>query len=94
MGLKFRAVQADGGSIGGDVSQEFHVLADSGEDAIVFSTSGDYASNMETAATVAPPRRVRPPPTPSRKVATPKAHTIAELTRVPRDRGRGNASRP
>src|SRR5271155_2500130 len=54
MGLRFRAVQADGGSIGGDVSQEFHVLADSGEYAIVFSTAGDYASNVETAATVAP----------------------------------------
>jgi prolyl-tRNA synthetase len=80
MGLKFRAVQADGGSIGGDVSQEFHVLADSGEDAIVFSTTGDYASNMETAATVAPPGP-RPAATHAlAKVATPKAHTIAELT--------------
>src|ERR1700685_4486599 len=54
LGLKFRAVQADGGNIGGSTSQEFHVLADSGEDAIVFSTAGDYASNMDTAATVAP----------------------------------------
>src|SRR6202012_5825677 len=54
MGLKFRAVQADGGSIGGDTSQEFHVLADSGEDAIAFSDGDDYAANLETAATVAP----------------------------------------
>ncbi len=80
MGLEFRAVQADGGSIGGSVSQEFHVLADSGEDAIVFSTEGDYASNMETAATLAPPG---PRPGAAQalvKVATPGAHTIAELT--------------
>ena len=56
MGLKFRAAQADGGSIGGDVSQEFHVLADSGEDAIAYSTSGDYASNLETATTLQPSR--------------------------------------
>src|ERR1700727_1661735 len=54
MGLKFRAAQADGGSIGGNVSQEFHVLADSGEDAIAYSTSGDYASNLETATMLAP----------------------------------------
>src|SRR6201992_4207833 len=49
MQLKFRAVQADGGSIGGDTSQEFHVLAESGEDAIVFSDGDDYAANLETA---------------------------------------------
>jgi prolyl-tRNA synthetase len=80
MGLKFRAVQADGGTIGGSVSQEFHVLADSGEDAIVFSTAGDYASNMETAATV-PPSGPRPSAAhPLAKVATPNVHTIAELT--------------
>src|SRR5450631_4076410 len=47
IGLNFRAVQADGGSIGGDVSQEFHVLADSGEDAIVFSDGDEYAANLE-----------------------------------------------
>jgi prolyl-tRNA synthetase len=80
MGLKFRAVQADGGSIGGDVSQEFHVLADSGEDAIVFSTAGDYASNMETAATLAPSGPRPAASQPLAKVATPNAHTIAELT--------------
>src|SRR5271154_6003882 len=54
IGLKFRAVQADGGSIGGSVSQEFHVLADSGEDAIAFSDADDYAANLEKAATLAP----------------------------------------
>jgi prolyl-tRNA synthetase len=80
MGLKFRAVQADGGSIGGSVSQEFHVLAESGEDAIAFSTAGDYASNIETAATLAP-TTPRPPATQTlTKVSTPNAHTIAELS--------------
>jgi prolyl-tRNA synthetase len=80
MGLKFRAVQADGGSIGGSVSQEFHVLAESGEDAIAFSTAGDYASNLETAATLAP-TAPRPPATQSlTKLSTPNAHTIAELS--------------
>src|ERR1700722_15329797 len=54
IGLKFRAVRADGGSIGGDTSQEFHVLADSGEDAIVFSNADDYAANLEVATAVAP----------------------------------------
>src|SRR5580704_2199572 len=54
IGLKFRAVRADAGSIGGDTSQEFHVLADSGEDAIVFSDADDYAANLEVAVTVAP----------------------------------------
>ncbi|HUY84863.1 MAG TPA: proline--tRNA ligase, partial [Steroidobacteraceae bacterium] len=47
LGLKFRAVQADSGSIGGNASQEFHVLADSGEDAIAFSDADDYAANLE-----------------------------------------------
>src|SRR5882757_8700980 len=46
-GLVFRAVRADSGAIGGDVSQEFHVIAHSGEDAIVFSDSDDYAANLE-----------------------------------------------
>jgi prolyl-tRNA synthetase len=80
LGLKFRAVQADGGSIGGSVSQEFHVLAESGEDAIAFSTAGDYASNIETAATLAP-TTPRPPASQAlAKVSTPNAHTIAELS--------------
>src|SRR6201984_2038547 len=54
-GLKFRAVRADSGAIGGDVSQEFHVLAHSGEDAIVFSDGEDYAGNLEAAAALPPP---------------------------------------
>ncbi len=81
MGLKFRAVQADGGSIGGSTSQEFHVLADSGEDAIAFSDGDDYAANLEMAATRAPPATPRAAPTqPLSKVPTPNARTIAELS--------------
>ena len=53
-GLVFRAVLADTGSIGGSVSHEFHVLADSGEDAIVFSSESDYAANIEKAEAIAP----------------------------------------
>src|SRR5271155_441850 len=53
-GLTFRAVRADSGAIGGDVSQEFHVLASSGEDAIVFSDGDDYAANLEAAVAAAP----------------------------------------
>jgi prolyl-tRNA synthetase len=80
LGLKFRAVQADGGSIGGNATQEFHVLADSGEDAIVFSDAGDYAANLEMAATV-PAEGTRPPASqPITKVSTPGAKSIAELT--------------
>jgi prolyl-tRNA synthetase len=79
MGLKFRAVQADGGSIGGDTSQEFHVLADSGEDAIAFSDGDDYAANLETAATVAPAEPRAAATQPLTKVPTPNARTIAEV---------------
>jgi len=80
MGLKFRAVQADGGSIGGDTSQEFHVLADSGEDAIVFSDGDDYASNLETAATLAAATPRAAPAQPLTKVPTPNARTIAAVS--------------
>ena len=57
MGLHFRAVRADTGAIGGNASQEFHVLADSGEDAIAFSDGDDYAANLELAAALAPAAR-------------------------------------
>jgi prolyl-tRNA synthetase len=78
-GLTFRAVRADSGAIGGDVSQEFHVLADSGEDAIVFSDGDDYAANLEAAAAPAP-SQPRPPARESlQQVATPGARTIADL---------------
>src|SRR5271170_8479252 len=80
MGLNFRAVQADSGSIGGSTSQEFHVLAESGEDAIVFSDSDDYAANLELAATVRPaaPRALATQPL--SRVPTPNTRTIAELS--------------
>ena len=79
MGLRYRAVVADSGSIGGDTSHEFHVLADSGEDAIAFSTAGDYATNLEMAE--APmPSQPRPAPTePMRLVDTPDTKTIQAL---------------
>src|ERR1700727_2063222 len=80
MGLKFRAVQADGGSIGGDTSQEFHVLADSGEDSSVCSDGDDYAANLETAAALAPAAPRAAAAEPLSKVATPNARTIAEIS--------------
>jgi prolyl-tRNA synthetase len=80
MGLKFRAVQADGGSIGGATTQEFHVLADSGEDAIVFSDADDYAANLETAVALAPTAPRAPATQSLSKVPTPNARTIAEVS--------------
>jgi prolyl-tRNA synthetase len=80
-GLTFRAVRADSGAIGGDVSQEFHVLADSGEDAIVFSDADDYAANLEAAAALPPPGTRAPPREPLQSVETPGARTIEELAR-------------
>ncbi len=78
--LKFRAVQADSGAIGGNASQEFHVLADSGEDAIAFSDADDYAANLELAAAL-PPAGGRAAPTQALAlVATPNAKTIAEVS--------------
>jgi len=80
-GLKFRAVRAHSGAIGGDVSQEFHVIASSGEDAIVFSDSDDYAANLEVAVAL-PPSQPRPAPHEElKKVSTPGAKTIADLSR-------------
>jgi prolyl-tRNA synthetase len=78
-GLTFRAVRADSGAIGGDVSQEFHVLAPSGEDAIVFSDGDDYAANLEAAAALPPPGTRPAPREPLRRVPTPGVHTIGEL---------------
>jgi prolyl-tRNA synthetase len=80
LGLKFRAVQADGGTIGGSSTQEFHVLADSGEDAIAFSDGDDYAANVETAATL-PSGAPRGAATRTlARVSTPQARTIAQLS--------------
>jgi prolyl-tRNA synthetase len=79
LGLEFRPVIADTGSIGGSASHEFHVLASSGEDAIAFSDGSDYAANVEMAEALAPPTE-RPEPTASlQKVATPGVGTIVEL---------------
>lgn len=79
LGLKFRVVDADSGEIGGSRSQEFHVLADSGEDAIAYSDADSYASNIETAATVASPELRAEPSKPLEKVSTPDTRTIATL---------------
>ena len=78
-GLVFRAVLADTGSIGGSHSHEFHVLAESGEDAIVFSSEGDYAANIEKAAAVATETNSTPGTGELTELATPGVHTIAEL---------------
>ena len=80
MQLDFRAVLADTGAIGGSASQEFHVLASSGEDAIAFSDGDEYAANLEMAATVAPPGPRPAPAAPLREAATPGARTIAEVS--------------
>ncbi|RZA26335.1 MAG: proline--tRNA ligase, partial [Lysobacteraceae bacterium] len=78
LGLDFRAVLADSGAIGGDASQEFHVLADSGEDAIAFSTGSDYAANLETAQAAAPEARAEATET-LRKVETPTQRTCEDV---------------
>ena len=79
IGLDFRPVLADTGSIGGSASHEFQVLADSGEDDIVFSTASDYAANIELAEAVMPATPRSPATEELRLVDTPNAKTIAEL---------------
>ncbi|KMV72119.1 proline--tRNA ligase [bacteria symbiont BFo1 of Frankliniella occidentalis] len=79
MGLNFRAVDADTGSIGGSASHEFQVLAKSGEDDVVFSTESDYAANMEKAEAVAPAAGRAAATQEMTQFATPNAKTIAEL---------------
>ena len=79
MDLNFRAVLADTGSIGGSASHEFQVLAESGEDDIVFSTGSDYAANIEFAEALAPTEPRAPATEELRIVDTPNAKTIAEL---------------
>lgn len=79
MGLDFRAVLADTGSIGGSASHEFQVLADSGEDDIVFSTDSDYAANIELAEAIAPAHPRGTASEELRIVDTPNAKTIADL---------------
>ena len=80
-GLEFRAVRADSGAIGGDVSQEFHVLAHSGEDAIVFSDGDEYAANLEAAEALPPTESHPAAKEPLKKVSTPGAKTIEDLSR-------------
>ncbi|MEO1247129.1 MAG: proline--tRNA ligase [Pseudomonadota bacterium] len=79
LGLRFRVVDADSGEIGGSRSQEFHVLADSGEDAIAYSDSDNYASNIETAATERPPGERAPATQPMQTVETPGVRSIDAL---------------
>ncbi len=79
IGLDFRAVIADTGSIGGSGSHEFHVLAASGEDDIAFSDSGDYAANVEMAEAIAPAGARAAATQPLQKIATPGAHTIDQV---------------
>jgi len=78
LGLKFRAVAADTGSIGGTGSHEFHVLADSGEDAIAFCPQSDYAANVELAEALAPGNRGAPKEE-MKKVPTPGKKTCEEV---------------
>ena len=82
LGLKFRVVDADSGEIGGSQSQEFHVLADSGEDAIAYCDDDDYASNIETATTSRPADDRPAPQQDLEKFPTPGVKTIAQLCEI------------
>ncbi|MDO9168572.1 MAG: proline--tRNA ligase [Methylobacter sp.] len=79
LGLNFRAVIADSGSIGGAISHEFHVLADSGEDAIAFSTDSDYAANVEKAEAVMPSGSRGLAAETLTLIDTPNQHSIEEV---------------
>jgi prolyl-tRNA synthetase len=89
LGLRFRAVQADSGAIGGDASQEFHVLAESGEDAIAFCDGSDYAANLEAAEALAPSAPRPAAAETMRRVDTPTQKTcedVAALLGIPLER--------
>jgi prolyl-tRNA synthetase len=89
LGLQFRAVAADTGAIGGSGSHEFHVLADSGEDALAYCPSSDYAANVELAEAVASGTPRAAPAEAMRNVETPKQTTceqVAELLGIPLQR--------
>lgn len=77
--LKYRVVDADGGEIGGSRSQEFHVIADSGEDAIAYCEEANFASNIEMAETYPPEGKMKSPTQELAKVNTPDVNTIEEL---------------
>ncbi|UCC55560.1 MAG: proline--tRNA ligase [Gammaproteobacteria bacterium] len=81
LGLEFRAVQADTGAIGGKVSHEFHVLADSGEDAIAFSSESDFAANVEATGILAPSGERPAAERELGTVDTPGQHTIDDVCR-------------
>ncbi|GGI93055.1 proline--tRNA ligase [Legionella impletisoli] len=86
LGLKYRAVEADTGAIGGSASHEFQVLADSGEDLIFYSDHSDYAANIEQATSLIPPKATRTTSKTIEKVATPNQKTnreVAEFLDVP-----------
>lgn len=78
-GLKYRPVKADTGSIGGNASHEFHVLADSGEDAIAFSSGSDYAANVELAEAIETHEK-QPPTAELTQVNTPGQYTIEDVS--------------
>lgn len=80
LGLKFRPVFADTGNIGGSISQEFQVLADSGEDLIFYSDSSDYAANIELAEALAPTGERPAPRDTMQEVLTPNKRTITEVS--------------
>ena len=80
LGLNYRPVQADSGAIGGSASHEFHVLASSGEDDIVFSTDSDYAANIEKAEAVAPSGERAAPAEELKEIATPDQRTIEAIS--------------
>ncbi len=82
LGLEFRAVLADTGNIGGSMSHEFHVLADSGEDEIVFSSQSDYAANIEMAEGQLVETNTQEAPAAMQEVATPGAHSIEEVAQL------------
>ena len=89
LGLRFRAVAADPGAIGGTGSHEFHVLADSGEDAIAYCPASDYAANIELAEAVAPGSARQPAAEAMSKVATPgktRCEDVAALLKLPLER--------
>lgn len=80
IGLQFCAVEADTGAIGGNISHEFHVLADSGEDAIAICSEGDYAANVDLAVALPPAGERRPSAAAMETVDTPGQHTIEAVS--------------
>ena len=82
MELDFKVVQADGGTIGGSVSEEFHVLADTGEDTIAYNKAGNYAANVETVAIKCATPLPKAAQQSMQKVATPGVKSVQEVARL------------